>query len=133
MAAGRGGGVQPQVAETLAAACQRLDDALARAVARARTLFEPGSEGDPYRGLCIRPAEVERLLSQPAGVPLLWSGRDPGGAPLPALARAFGLSPFDVDVLLIALAPELDLRYQRLYAYLQDDVTRKSASVDLAL
>ena len=34
---------------------------------------------------------------------------------------------------MIALAPELDLRYERLYAYLQDDVTRKRPSVDLAL
>jgi AAA+ superfamily predicted ATPase len=49
------------------------------------------------------------------------------------LAQAFDLSPFDVDLILIALAPELDLRYERLYAYLQDDVTRKRPSVDLAL
>ena len=31
---------------------------------------------------------------------------------------AYDLSQFDLDVLLIALAPELDLRYERLYAYL---------------
>jgi AAA+ superfamily predicted ATPase len=43
------------------------------------------------------------------------------------------LSVFQVGCLLIALAPELDLRYERLYAYLQDDVTRKRPSVDLAL
>jgi MoxR-like ATPase len=43
------------------------------------------------------------------------------------------LAPFDVDVVLIALAPELDLRYERLFAYLQDDVTKKRPSVDLAL
>ena len=36
-------------------------------------------------------------------------------------------------VIVIALAPELDLRYERLYAYLQDDVTRRRPSVDLAL
>jgi hypothetical protein len=35
--------------------------------------------------------------------------------------------------LLICLAPEIDLRYERLYAYLQDDVTRKRPTVDLAL
>ena len=49
------------------------------------------------------------------------------------LRRAFGLSSFDLDVCVMALAPEIDLRYQRLYAYLQDDVTRKYPSVDLAL
>jgi SpoVK/Ycf46/Vps4 family AAA+-type ATPase len=38
-----------------------------------------------------------------------------------------------VDCLVIALAPELDLRYERLYAYLQDDVTKKWPGVDLIL
>jgi SpoVK/Ycf46/Vps4 family AAA+-type ATPase len=49
------------------------------------------------------------------------------------LKSTFGLSRFEVDVILIALAPELDLRYERLYAYLQDDVTRKRPSIDLVL
>ena len=49
------------------------------------------------------------------------------------LAGVFGLSRFDVNLMVIALAPELDLRYERLYAYLQDDVMRKRPSVDLAL
>ncbi|RPJ61098.1 MAG: ATP-binding protein [Acidobacteria bacterium] len=52
---------------------------------------------------------------------------------LPRLARLFRLSPFDVDALLICLAPELDRRYGKLYAYLQDDVTQKAPSVDLIL
>ena len=50
---------------------------------------------------------------------------------LDRLARLFGLSTLDIDILLICLAPELDNRYERLYAYLQDDVTRKRPSVDL--
>lgn len=49
------------------------------------------------------------------------------------LAQAFGLDRFDLDVLLVALAPALDNRYERLYAYLQDDVTRRRPSVNLAL
>lgn len=52
---------------------------------------------------------------------------------LPYLRQIFSLSLFETDILLITLAPELDLRYQKLYAYLQDDVTRKRPSVDLAL
>jgi hypothetical protein len=52
---------------------------------------------------------------------------------LEELARLFHLTPFDVDTLLICLALELDLRYERLYAYLQDDVTKKLPSVDLVL
>lgn len=52
---------------------------------------------------------------------------------LPHLRAVFGLSPFETDLLLLALAPELDLRYQKLFAYLQDDVSRKRPSVNLAL
>ncbi len=52
---------------------------------------------------------------------------------LAQLAIAFELERFDLDVLLIALAPALDNRYERLYSYLQDDVTRKRPSVNLAL
>ena len=53
--------------------------------------------------------------------------------PLVDIARLFNLSPFDVDALLLCLAPELDLKYEKLYAYLQNDVTRKKPSVDLIL
>ncbi|MGD8626191.1 MAG: AAA family ATPase, partial [Anaerolineae bacterium] len=49
------------------------------------------------------------------------------------LAVAFGLDRFDLDTLLVCLAPALDRRYERLYAYLQDDVTRKQPRVDLLL
>ena len=52
---------------------------------------------------------------------------------LPYLQQIFNLSEFETDLVLLGLAPEVDLRYQKLYAYLQDDVTRKRPSVDLAL
>lgn len=52
---------------------------------------------------------------------------------LPYLQQTFQLNQFETDLLLLALAPELDLCYQKLYAYLQDDVTRKRPSIDLAL
>ena len=49
------------------------------------------------------------------------------------MARTFGLSAIDIDILLVALAPDLDPRFERLYAYLQDDVSRRRASTGLAL
>ncbi len=52
---------------------------------------------------------------------------------LPQLAALFALSPFETDVITICLALELDAKYQRLYAYLQDDATRRTPSVDLIL
>ncbi|MGD2114428.1 MAG: AAA family ATPase, partial [Acidobacteriota bacterium] len=45
----------------------------------------------------------------------------------------FDLAPFDLDALLVCLAPELDLRFETLYAYLHDDVTRKRPSAGLVL
>lgn len=52
---------------------------------------------------------------------------------LHTLREIFGLSPFEVDVILICLAPELDLRYEKLYSYIQDDVTKKRPTVDLVM
>jgi hypothetical protein len=45
---------------------------------------------------------------------------------LHTLSELFGLDPFERDILLIGLAPELDQRYEKLYSYLQNDVTKKN-------
>lgn len=52
---------------------------------------------------------------------------------LESLRAAFGLSQFEMDTLLICLAPSVDLRYERIYGYLQDDVTKKRPTVALIL
>ncbi|MBL7188289.1 MAG: ATP-binding protein [Phycisphaerae bacterium] len=52
---------------------------------------------------------------------------------LPHLAHLFALTPFEEMIVLICLAPELDLKYERLYAYLHDDMTRRKPSVDLVM
>jgi AAA+ superfamily predicted ATPase len=49
------------------------------------------------------------------------------------LSGLFNLQQFEVDVLLICLAPELDLRYEKLYSYIQNDVTKKWPQVDLVI
>ena len=48
-------------------------------------------------------------------------------------AELFGLSQFEIEILLICLAAEIDLQYGKLFAYLQDDITMKYPSVDLIL
>jgi hypothetical protein len=55
------------------------------------------------------------------------------GSPLQGFAEVFGLSGFDLNILLIALAPEFDLHYQKLYAYLQQDGAKLRPTIDLAL
>lgn len=52
---------------------------------------------------------------------------------LPQVQGLFSLSPFELDVIIVCLAPELDTRYERLFGYLHDDVTRRRPSVDLVL
>jgi hypothetical protein len=53
--------------------------------------------------------------------------------PLQVLSQRFDLSPFEQQCLLIALAPELDLRYEKVFGYLQNDVTRRRPSVGFVL
>ncbi len=49
------------------------------------------------------------------------------------LQKTFSLSAFDLDILAISLAPELDRHYERIYAYLQDDMSNKRPTVDMVL
>jgi SpoVK/Ycf46/Vps4 family AAA+-type ATPase len=132
-------------ADALLRALRRLDARLERAVCAARELYGSAAAPDPFRGLRISEEDVTRLLSVKPLAPA-WPDEAPdeedarrdafgagGPSPFAWLGQAFGLSDFDMDVLLVALAPELDLRYERLYAYLQDDVTRKRPTVDLTL
>jgi hypothetical protein len=52
---------------------------------------------------------------------------------LDTLVRLFGLNDFERATLLLCLAPELDPAFERLYAYIQDDVRCKYATPHLAL
>jgi AAA+ superfamily predicted ATPase len=141
--------------EHLRAELERIDLMIRGRVARLRRIQ---SEDEHFRGLYISEQEVDALLAGPAGAPAwLYSGGEPDDVMslgmrrlteaiakrrqasidrgidlrLDRLARIFGLDGFEIDVLLVCLAPEIELRYERLFAYLQDDVTKKRPSVDL--
>ncbi len=144
--------------EHLLAEARRIDLMLRREILKVR--MERGqSSWDEFRGLYISESEVDGLLSSsPATVSMpAPASTEPGELAeltrslvglereisarvactrvelrLEHLMRAFNLSRFETDCMLIAVLPELDLRYQRLYAYLQDDVTRRCPTVDLA-
>lgn len=51
--------------------------------------------------------------------------------PLDALATRFGLTRAEQDALLLAAAPELDRGYERIYAYIVDNLNRRLPSVEL--
>ncbi|MFF3651623.1 ATP-binding protein [Streptomyces sp. NPDC002181] len=101
---------------------------------------------DPLRGLYLSEEAVRHLLGT-WGAPTdegtaygtgTGTGRAVGGehAPGDRLARLAGradLTALDVSVLLAALAPDVDRTFEPLYGYLNDDVSRRRATVGLAL
>jgi len=129
-------------------ALRRLDSMLAAALEAARARYGDDAESDAFRGLYVTVDQASGPLHGAVGVPLL-AARSPaedlrGSVPAWAeicsthggwkwLRSRYGLSDRDMDVVLVALAPEVDLRFERLYGYLQDDVSRRRPTVDLAL
>lgn len=137
-----------------------VDLLIQRALAIARDQPQQGQE---YRGLLISEPEIDELLKSGEFLSQHWHKQEKNQRKLDALdkklvglrktiderrelttktgrrltlshlAERFGLSSAEVDLLLVAMAPELEPRYETLYAYLQDDVTRKRPSADLAL
>ncbi|NEO80511.1 ATP-binding protein [Moorena sp. SIO4G3] len=122
---------------------QRLDGLLEQALAAAQVTYGSMAATNPYRGMQVDQAEVEQLLRWPPGTPVLQVDTETEqefpsdaileGSSLAWLQETFALSAFDVDIIAIALAPELDRRYERIYTYLQDDIRCKRPTVDLVL
>ncbi|GFN30016.1 ATP-binding protein [Paenibacillus xylaniclasticus] len=53
--------------------------------------------------------------------------------PLRRLAQWFGLTDYEYDCLVLAIAPQVDAKYGKLLGYLQDDATSQRPTVALAL
>jgi SpoVK/Ycf46/Vps4 family AAA+-type ATPase len=144
--------------EHILAELERIDLLIRVQVWRARQV-QASDEG--FRGFYLSEEEVQALMDQPVGLPR-WatvpgplsmaevqaaleqisasnarrkveSARRGIILRLDELADHFQLTPFETDILLICLAPEIDLRYERMFAYLQDDMTKQHPSVDLVL
>ncbi|MFG3490617.1 AAA family ATPase [Streptomyces sp. NPDC047972] len=109
-------------------------EARVREAVAARRAVDPDPD-DPYRGQYLAPDAAARILDEPPGLglPRAEPWRPPAGSLLGVLAERFGLTPLDVDLLLVATAPDLDARFERLYGYLNDDLTRRRPTVGLAL
>jgi AAA+ superfamily predicted ATPase len=126
---------------------RRLDSLLRRGVQRARA---QGNESDPFKGLYISDKDADLLLEEctlqnqdllssssraddvyAAKASVGQRGRAEESLPsrneprLRKLARTFSLSNIELNAVVICLAVELDKKYGKLYAYLQDDLTRK--------
>ncbi|MFE6667211.1 ATP-binding protein [Streptomyces sp. NPDC057697] len=94
---------------------------------------------DPYRGQYLTPEAAERIVESRdafAPVPSYGAGpvpQSPPGSRIGRLAEDFGLVPLDVELLMVAMAPDIDHRFERLYGYLNDDLTRRRPTIGLAL
>ena len=128
--------------QALLPAFRRLDERLKLLLAE---LAESGAlASESFPGLVISRDEIvrwldrdhsrssftidETLIQEP-----LFQHADDDNSKLGWVAAEYGLSGFDLDVILIALATELDLGYEKVFGYLQDDITCKRPSLDLAL
>lgn len=129
-------------------ALQRLDLLLYREILRLRASYQLSM--DEFRGLYVSDTQVDALVRQ-------WSTdgqHDDNIETLDQLivdsepdcrvalsgdnywnymVQRFQLSTFEQDVILLAMMPELALKYETLYAYLNNDVVRKYPTIDLAL
>jgi AAA+ superfamily predicted ATPase len=85
------------------------------------------------RGLTAALARFERHLSQAPGVPMPLLGGDDVPPALAALAQTLGLSAFERDALLLAIAPQLDARIGPLLAQAHGDAARPWLDARLAL
>ncbi|MFJ7409278.1 ATP-binding protein [Streptomyces sp. NPDC098077] len=109
-----------------------------REAVAARRAVDPDPE-DPYRGQYLTPEGAARILESRdafSPVPAYEDGAvpdAPAGSRIGRLAERFALAPLDVELLLVALAPDIDTRFERLYGYLNDDLTRRRPTIGLAL
>ncbi len=124
---------------------------LERFVARAVAIRRAGDEqpDDPFRGLYVTDAHVDEILAAPGSTMIPddavltrllaecqrvdeeASANHSG--PLTDIAREFALTSIDLGILVGAVAPDIDSRFEKLFGYLQDDVTRRRASIGLAI
>lgn len=120
-----------------------LHTAVQRQTAAAERLLRPD-----VSPLCVTQDQVEILLGDVDALPA-WSGepalltggeeleqerlrlRAGDALPLDRLSRHLGLSVFEQEALLLCAAPEIDIAYERIYAYVLDDLNRRFPCVEL--
>ena len=99
-----------------------------------RSLLDVQPEDERYINLLT--AEIAHLERQIAARLEASYRLSPGQAlrlMLPQVASALNLSGQEISILIACLAPELDRKYERIYAFLQNDMSEKRPSVDFVL
>ena len=95
---------------------------------------------EEFPGLYISDSDVATALDstfdiqcwmQHRTVRTLWLEHVNSASLLNTLAIRFDLSALEIEIVLFVIAPEIDPRFETLYAYLQDDATKKRPTVRL--
>ncbi len=121
---------------------QRLDLLVHREILRLRAGYQLSL--DELRGVYISDEHVDALIAEhrAPGTPDITEltriaeelrVRNADTSPMAAIARRLELTPFERDAILVALAPELHLKYESLYGYLNNAAARRHATVDLVM
>lgn len=124
--------------EAVVAALDTLDRLLGLAVDKLARLLGPATLLDPWRGMHLDADDVHRAIGADRCATLAEYGaasalsecllRSEDAA---RACRLLKLDALDVAIIAIVMAPDIDLRYERIYAYLQDDISRKRPTPDL--
>jgi hypothetical protein len=114
----------------------------------------PRAGDDRLRGVFLSDADVDSLLARPderalrreslpgsggaallARVEAAVDEAEAAGSPtrLRLVQRRFALTTLDMDLLLVALAPDLDVRFERLFSWLHDDLSQRRSTIGLSL
>jgi ATP-dependent 26S proteasome regulatory subunit len=97
-----------------------IDDLFGQSKEQCETVFQTSSR-DKINNLQKNIAAIETDFAQNGKNNRLYN-----------LKSIFQLTDSHIIVLIIALAPELSGKYEKIYAYIQDDITRKLPTVELA-
>ncbi len=118
--------LQQPFGETRTAETRTAETHSAQAGETKGSALEAEDENDEYVGaLALLEKQIAALVQQ--------ADHEGDSSRLVQLAAACDLTRFELDAILICLAPALDLRYERLYGFLHDDLTRRRATVSLIL
>lgn len=143
--------------ENLLSHLSLLDLRLLSEIQRLR-LRSDAQEADEFKGMFVSEDDIERLLSEMAQTrngtegknfqPLAniiaqkqneiaerTSASEEAGVTLSIenLRRTFGLCDFELSVVALCIAPEIDIKYETLYSYLQEDVSKRKPTLNLVL
>ena len=115
-----------------------LNELLRREIDRLRARYQLSL--DEFRGLYVSDAQIDQWIEtqrreeRQEDRPTYDSELPPPitSSPWRTLAREFGLATVDEHLLLLGSAAEFDLKYETVFAYLNNDVTRKWPTFDMA-